>query len=135
MNTNKILVAALVGGVFSFLFGWLVFGILFPDIMHIDLPGFTKPEAEFSMVSMAISNLIWGLLLAFIFVHWANISTWIGGAKAGAILGLLISAAYDTGFFAMTNMFTMNSMLIDIAVNTVFVAIIGAVMGWWLGRK
>jgi uncharacterized membrane protein len=76
-----------------------------------------------------------GILIAYIFVQWANISTWLTGAKAGAILGFLISAAYDFGFFAMTHMFTLNSMAIDIIVNTFYVGIMGAVVGWWLGRK
>lgn len=135
MNTNKILVAGLVGGVFAFFFGWLVFGMLFPDLMKIPLEGFMKAEADMVMWAMVVSNLVWGLLMAYIFVQWANITTWLGGAKAGATLGLLISAAYDFSFFAMTNMFTLNSMLIDIIVNTLFVGIMGAVVGWWLGRK
>lgn len=135
MNTNKILVAGLVGGVFAFFFGWLVFGMLFPDLMKIPLEGFMKPEADMVMWAMVVSNLLWGLLMAYIFVQWANITTWLAGAKAGATLGLLISAAYDFGFFAMTNMFTLNSMLIDIIVNTIYVGIMGAVVGWWLSRK
>ena len=135
MNTNKILVAGLIGGVFAFFFGWLVFGFLFPDLMKIPLEGFMKAETDMVMWAMIASNLLWGLLMAYIFVQWANISTWLAGAKAGATLGFLISAAYDFGFFAMTNMYTLNSMLIDIVVNTLFVGIIGAVIGWWLGRK
>ncbi len=135
MNTNKILVAGLIGGIFAFFFGWLVFGLLFPDLMKIPLEGFMKPEADMVMWAMFVSNLLWGLLMAYIFVQWANISTWMAGAKAGATLGLLISAAYDFGFFAMTNMFTLNSMLIDIVVNTLYVGILGAVVGLWLGRK
>ncbi|MBK9737525.1 MAG: hypothetical protein IPO92_22255 [Saprospiraceae bacterium] len=135
MNTNKILIAALIGGVFSFFFGWLVFGIIFKDAMNVPMEGFMKPESEFVLWAMVVSNLMWGLLMAYIFVQWANISTWMSGATAGAILGFLISAAYDFGFFAMTNMFTMSSMLTDIAVNTVYVGIMGAVVGWWLGRK
>lgn len=135
MNTNKILVAGLIGGIFAFFFGWLVFGLLFPDLMKIPLEGFMKSEADMVMWAMFVSNLLWGLLMAYIFVQWANISTWMAGAKAGATLGLLISAAYDFGFFAMTNMFTLNSMLIDIVVNTLYVGILGAVVGLWLGRK
>jgi hypothetical protein len=59
MNTNKILVAGLVGGVFAFFFGWLVFGILFPDLMKIPIDGFMKPETDMVIWAMVISNLLW----------------------------------------------------------------------------
>ncbi|HRO09691.1 MAG TPA: hypothetical protein PK047_12570 [Saprospiraceae bacterium] len=135
MNTNKILVAGLIGGVVAFFLGWLFFGILFPDLLKIPLEGFMKPEAEMVMWAMIAANLLWGLFLAYIFVQWANISTWISGAKAGATVGFFISAIFDTGYYAMSNMFTLNSMLIDIVVNTLFAGLTGAVIGWWLGRK
>ena len=73
--------------------------------------------------------------MAFIFVQWASITTWMSGAKAGAILGLLIATAYDMNFYAMTTMFTLQDVVMDIIMNTLFVAVMGAVVGWWLGRK
>ena len=125
----------MIGGVVAFFLGWLFFGILFPDLLKIPLEGFMKPEAEMVMWAMIAANLLWGLFLAYIFVQWANISTWISGAKAGATVGFFISAIFDTGYYAMSNMFTLNSMLIDIVVNTLFAGLTGAVIGWWLGRK
>ncbi len=135
MNTNRILLAGLVGGVFAFLFGWLLWGIIFKDMMPAGMASVTRAEADMVMWAMVASNLIWGVLMAYIFVQWANISTWLSGAKAGAILGLLISAAYDMGFFSMTTLFTLQDVAFDIALNTFFVAVMGAVIGWWLGWK
>lgn len=135
MNTNKILVAGLIGGVFSFFFGWLVFGILLKDMMPSGMASVMRPEADMIMWAMIVSNLVWGLLMAFIFVQWANISTWMSGAKAGAILGLLIATAYDMNFYAMSTLFTLQDVVMDIVMNTLFVAVMGAVVGWWLGRK
>jgi len=135
MNTNKILVAGLIGGVFSFFFGWLVFGILLKDMMPSGMASVLRPEADMIMWAMIVSNLVWGLLMAFIFVQWANISTWMSGAKAGAILGLLIATAYDMNFYAMSTLFTLQDVVMDIVMNTLFVAVMGAVVGWWLGRK
>jgi hypothetical protein len=135
MNTNKILVAGLIGGVFSFFFGWLVFGILLKDMMPSGMASVLRAEADMIMWAMIVSNLVWGLLMAFIFVQWASITTWMSGAKAGAILGLLIATAYDMNFYAMTTMFTLQDVVMDIVMNTLFVAVMGAVVGWWLGRK
>ncbi len=135
MNTNKILVAGLIGGVFSFFFGWLLWGIVFKDMMPAGMASVIRPESDMIMWAMVVSNLLWGIFMAYIFVQWANISTWQGGASAGAIMGLLISAAYDTNFYSMTTLFTLQDIALDVALNTFFVATMGAVVGWWLGRK
>ncbi|MBK8517474.1 MAG: hypothetical protein IPL55_14660 [Saprospiraceae bacterium] len=135
MNTNKILVAGLIGGVFSFFFGWLIYGILLADMMPENVPDLNRAEADMIWWAVIVSNLLYGILFAYVFVQWASISTWMGGAKAGAILGFLITASYDTGLFAFTKMHTMQSMIMDIVVGTIFAAIVGAVIGWWLGRK
>jgi hypothetical protein len=135
MNTNKILVAGLVGGVFSFFFGWLVFGIILKDMAPNNIEGLMRADEDFVVWAMVISNLLYGLLFAYIFVEWASISTWMTGGKAGAILGFLIAGSYATSMFAMTNMNTMQSMIIDVVSNTIYSAIVGAVVGWWLGRK
>jgi len=135
MNTNKILVAGLIGGVAAFLLGWLVFGILLKDAMVSPVAGFMKPEEDMIWWAMIASNLIWGTTYAYIFVQWANISTWMSGAKAGATLGLLIALSYDLSFYAMSNMFTMQSMVTDVLASVFMSAAIGAVIGWWLGRK
>ncbi len=135
MNTNRILLAGLIGGVFAFFFGWLLWGIIFRDMMPSGMASVNRAESDMIMWALVASNLIWGILMAYIFVQWASISTWQTGATAGAILGLLISAAYDFGFYSMTTLFTLQDVAIDVALNTFFVATMGAVVGWWLGWK
>ena len=70
------------------------------------------------MWAMVASNLLWGVVMAYIFVQWANISTWQSRVTPGTILGLFISAAYDFGFFAMTTLFTLQDVAIYVALNT-----------------
>lgn len=84
-----------------------------------------KAEADMVMWAMIASNLLWGLLMAYIFVQWANISTWLPGLKQVLRLDFLLVQHMILVFFAMTNMYTLNSMLIDIVVNTLFVGIMG----------
>ncbi len=135
MNTNRILLAGLIGGVFGFFFGWLLFGILLNGQMPLGMTSVLRAESDMVMWAMVLSNLIWGLFLAYVFVQWANISTWMSGASAGALMGFLISAAYDTSFFSMTTMYTLSDVAMDVALNTLYVAVVGAVVGWWLGWK
>lgn len=135
MNTNKILISGLIGGIFSFFLGWLLWGILFKDMMNSDIAGMMRPESEMVMWAMALACLSYALLLSFIFVQWANISTWLSGAKAGAIIGLLIYLNIDLGMYSTTNIFSMTSVATDIVLGTFYSACIGAVIGFWLGRK
>jgi hypothetical protein len=136
MNTNKILVSGVVGGVFAFLLGWLIWGILLKDSMPDNVPGLMRGDADFIMWAMVVSNLAFGIFLAYIYVEWASISTWLTGAKAGAILGLLMSISIDFSFFAMSNMFSdLGQVAMDIVANTVWTAIVGAFIGWWLGWR
>ncbi len=135
MNFQKILVTGLIGGVFSFFLGWLLWGIIFKDAMPDNVPGLQKSESDMVMWAMVLSCLFLGLLLAYIFVQWSGISTWQSGLTAGAIIGFLLTCSVDLGLFSMTNMHTVRTILMDIGINTFYYAAIGAVMGWWLGRK
>jgi uncharacterized membrane protein len=63
----------------------------------------------------------------------AGVSTLSGGASVGAVFGLLISAGFDFTMFGTSNIFNMTALLVDIAASTVIAAIVGAVVGWYLG--
>ncbi|MCB0650035.1 MAG: hypothetical protein KDC85_02025 [Saprospiraceae bacterium] len=139
MNTNKILLAGLVGGVAAFLLGWLVWGIL--------LSGFyannAGPAAEAAMrgdkdmlwIPLILGNLAWGYFFAVIFGRWANISTFVTGAKAGAVLGLLVALFYDLMNLGTTYLMTTTGAIVDIIASALVSAIIGGVVGWMLGRN
>ncbi|MBK9256332.1 MAG: hypothetical protein IPM42_12665 [Saprospiraceae bacterium] len=136
MNTNKIVVAGIIGGVFSFFLGWLLWGILFKDMGASGMASVARADADFIMWAMVVSNLAFGFLLAYIYVQWASIATWLTGAKAGALIGLLMGISFDFSMFAMTTMFAnINEILMDIVLNVVYVALTGAVIGAWLGWK
>lgn len=130
----KILVAGLIGGIFAFFAGWLIYGILLKGWMPSGMAAVQRPETEMVWWAMIASNLLWGIFIAYVFVQWANISTLQGGAVAGAILGFLISAAFDTGLYSMTTLYATADIVKDVAMTTVFTALLGAVVGWWLGR-
>lgn len=138
MNTNKILLAGLIGGVASFLLGWLVWGIALQGVMKDTMGTATnvmKPESEMIWWALILGNIAGGLLLAMIYGRWGQISTFATGAKAGAVIGLLMSISYDMMWLATSNVMTFNGALIDILASTVVTAIVGGVVGWFLGRK
>jgi hypothetical protein len=136
MNLQKILISGILVGVVAFFLGWLLWGILLADFTAVEgMKAVMRPEEEMVMWAMGLANILWGLLLAYIFIQWANITTVQSGFIAGAVLGFLMSAAFDFGMFAMTNMYTLTDVIKDVVLNTVFVGVLGAFLGWWLGRK
>ena len=136
MKWTKVLFVGVLTGIFAFFFGWLVFGILIPDSTEYGVEGLMRGENEMVWWAMIISNLAWGLLLAYIFVRWASISTWWTGFKAALMIGFLITLSFDTGMYSMTNMFSdLTSLLIDLVLNTVYTGVLGALAGWLAGRN
>jgi hypothetical protein len=130
MNTTKLLLGTLAGGIVYFLLGWLAYGMLFGDT-------FAPPEgvAKSPMVmwSMIVSCLIWGLLITIVCGRWAGVKTFAGGATVGAIVGLLVSGAVDFSMYSMFNFMTIPGSLGDMAINAVLSGITGGVIGLVLG--
>lgn len=135
MNTKKILLGSFAGAVTYFLLGWLIYGMLLMDYMTNscpNFPGFNRNESEMLLWMMFISNLLSALLMAYIF-DLGKISGWMNGLKQGAIIGFIITAAFDTGMYAMTFMLTKNWMIVDVLAGTVMAAIVGAVIAAVMG--
>jgi hypothetical protein len=91
-------------------------------------------KTEPNLVVMFVSNLMYGLLYAYIFERWAKITTFMGGATAGTLIAVLIAAAFDLQFVAMTNMINdITFVFIDIACSAVIGAMVGGAIGLTLG--
>ena len=99
----------------------------------IEYAGLTKNPPD--MVPLALYNLVWGCLIAFIFEKWAGIRTFAGGFAGGAFLMFLISLATDLGFLAFMNMFkSLWFVAVDVVVVTFMGAVTGGVIGAILGK-
>ena len=133
MNT-KTLLGALIAGIVSFLLGWVIFGILLMDFYNsnmVQYSGLMKNPPEIWII--AVANLVYGLLLAWIFSA-ANVNTVSKGFSAGLIIGFLMTLGFDLMLYAQMNLYTAKLVAIDVILSAVFVGVIGAVLGWWFGR-
>ena len=136
MNTSKLLIGGIAGGVVSFLLGWIINGILLKDVMAGNMePGaaalFLDPPKYGTLI---ISNLAWGFLIAIIF-SWSGTHTALSGLRNGAIIGLVTTISIDLYFYSMMPIMNMTGVCLDIAAWTVLSAGIGAVVGMLMGRK
>jgi hypothetical protein len=74
------------------------------------------------------------LLTTIIFGRWASISTFVTGAKAGAVIGLLTGAFFDLIMLGTTNISTPTAAMADILVNGIIGMFVGGAVGWILGK-
>ncbi len=135
MDWKKFALGTLAGGVTFYLLGWLIYGIALEGFMETNAgsaTGVTKEPVE--MWAMILGCLIYAALLVYIFLQWANISTFPTGAKAGAIIGALTAAYSGFMSYSMNNLMTLTGTIVDIIAFVVLSAVIGGVVGLVLGK-
>lgn len=132
MQTNKLLLGTLAGGVTYFIAGFLLYGLLLMKFFEANSASdiMKDPMAWWALI---LGNLVWGFTLTYIFARWANISTFMGGLTAGALLGFLIALSVDLSMYGTSNISNLTATLVDPIVNGVMTGLTGGVIGWVLG--
>lgn len=95
MNTQKYAIASLGAAVFIFLYGWLVYGLLLADyVASISPAGSMLPQAEQSILFIALGCLIQGFGLGLIFVKGYEARGPMEGVRFGLFLGIFLLGLY-----------------------------------------
>lgn len=125
MNLKNFVIGGLAASVVYFMLGGIFYNLLFPNIY---------PTSEnHNMVFVYLGCLCVSLLLAYIFVRWAGITTFTSGAMAGGIIGLLYGFSFN--FFLYANMTADYTLIFtDVVINTVMGALTGGALGLLLGK-
>lgn len=138
MTAKNRILATLVGFVVFFLLGWLFYGFLLMDF-YADNAGSASNvmRAEDDMIwwALIVGNLLQAYFLVYVLGKWANISTFGGGFKAGAILGLILGLGMNLTMYGTSNMMNLTATLVDPLVFMIMMGITGGVIGVMLGRK
>ena len=138
MDSKKRIMATLAGFVILFLLGWLLYGMLLMDFYQANsgtVIGVMREESEMIWWALIVGNLLQAYLLVYIFGKWANITSFGGGLKAGAILGLILGFAINLTMYGTTNMMNLTAALVDPFVGAAMMGITGGVIGYVLGRN
>lgn len=125
MNAKSLIISSLVGGIVYFLLGWVFYGILFSDI-------YPSSDND-NLLFVFLGCLVYAIFLAFVFLKWANISTFSNGAQAGALLAFLTSLSMN--FFMFSNkIMDAKNFLLDIGIMLVCGVIVGGVIALVIGK-
>ena len=135
----RVAAATIAGAIVNFFGGWVIWGILlksyFDGTMNATAKAMMRPDQNF--VPLILAQIVFAFLFVFIFDRWASIRTFAGGAKAGAILSVLIGLGFDlqmSAFFVeMHNDSSLMPLIVDLLAGAVMGAIAGGVMGAVLG--
>ena len=131
----RVLAATVAGGITYFILGFLIFGLFLEEKMKPYLtvyPGLMKEVPDWAPLILA--NLVTAFLFAYILDNWAQIRTFVGGLKAGAIISFLQALSFQLMFLAFMNMHkSYIPVVMDVVASTVMGAITGGVIGLVLG--
>lgn len=135
MNSKKILIGGLTGGIIYFLLGYLFYGNLFLNFFMKNAgtaTGVSRAMDQFVWWSLVLGNILGGCLLSYVFVK-SNVKSAGSGLVTGAVIGFFTSASYDFVSYGTTNLVTTTGLLGDIGIFTLMSAITGAIVAWVCG--
>ena len=125
MNVKNFLAAGIIGGIVDFLLGWVFYGMLFKDIY----PESPNMKLEF----IFLGCITFGLLVSYIFIKWAGITSPTTGIIAGAIIGFIYGLSMN--FFMYSNIpLNIQNLIIDVLITTFISAIVGATVAFVNGK-
>lgn len=136
MDTKKFLMGTVVGGIAFFFLGYLIYGMALTDFMaaHVgSATGVQRPMEEMVWWSLLLGNFLGGAFLTYVFLKWANVSSFGGGLSTGATLGFFLAATFDFTMFATSNVVDLTGVITDVIAYSVMSGISGGVIGMVLG--
>lgn len=134
MDSKKLIIGTVAGGITYFILGFLLYGILLEGFFANHMGSATGAlKTEIMFWPLILGNLALAALLSYVFLKWAKIKSFGDGMKAGAVIGFLMALSYDMILYDTTNMMDLIASIVDVIVFAVGTAIGGGVIGLVLG--
>ena len=130
MDTKKLLLGTVAGGVTYFILGFLIYGVMLAGMMQGPC---MRAETDMVWWAMIAGNLGYAFLLSYVFLR-AGIGTLGAGLQAGAVVALVVALSVDLMMYATTMVIPdMMGIAVDVGASTVLGAGAGAVIGKLVG--
>ncbi len=133
IDRKKFALATFAGGIVFFVSGFVFYGLLLQDFMvaaYAD--GALKETPEWGILILA--DLIFGAFLTMVLRRWPDAGTVAEGAKAGAVLTLLLGLGFSLVTYATTNTIGAAVIPVEVVVSAIRGALAGGAIGAVLGR-
>ena len=131
---NRTVLATAAGALTSFVVGFLISGLALASFFAANTGSATGAIKDPpNLVAIALGQIPSALLLTLAIGKWGNSTSTVGGAKVGALFGLLIAASVDLTIYGTTNVQNLTVTLVDPIFGTLLTAVTGAVVGMVLG--
>jgi hypothetical protein len=131
----KAYLAALAGAVFSFLGGWVIFGMLLMDFYMANTTsyeGLMKTPMP-DLVFIFLSGLSASFLLTIIFTKWANVKTFGSGFTTGMTVYFFVIISFNLSMYGFYNLMNITLVFVDTLAQTIFGGLMGGIIGFILG--
>ena len=130
--SQRTVLAAVAGAVTLFVLGFLTYAVLLRDFFAANA---TAVQTEPVLWAIAVGELAFGCLLAYIFSRWAGISTFTGGFQGGAIIGALMALGFGLIQFGAIGALNLTAVAAEVVISLIRYGIAGGVVGLVLGRS
>ena len=130
MAQGRFWTASLAGGVTLFIAGFALWGLALAGFYEAHMgpvSGVTKEPVE--MVYLALSQIVWAVLLTVVMGKWAGVSGFGKGLMIGAVMGFLMSLSVGLSQYSMMNLVDLTAVLVDPFVTAVWSGLGGGVIG------
>ncbi|MBV9241503.1 MAG: hypothetical protein JO314_05800, partial [Acidobacteria bacterium] len=131
----RILAGGIAAAVVFFFGGWVLYGLLLRSYFDSTMNATAKSvmNTDPSMVPLALSEIAFGLLFAYILIKWATMRTFVGGAIGGATIIFLMSLGWDLQMTAFFKDMHVGSPYVPMIVDLICAVILGALAGGTIG--
>jgi hypothetical protein len=126
MNYKKLLISGLAGGALNFFLMWFLTSLL-PNASF-------PPAGNVPLLNYVLGSLVIGVLLAYVFIRFGDVKTFMSGLTNGLILGIIF------GIFSVLldlfNLFSTEMAMIawQIVITLIIAGLTGGLVGYLQGK-
>lgn len=135
MDTKKLLMGTVVGGISYFILGFLIYGMALESTMaSYSNSACMRPMEQMVWWAMIVGNLGFASALSYVFLRAGNVNTFGSGLQTGGVIAFLMILSVDLMMYSTTSLMTDTmGIVIDVIAGTVMGAITGGIIGATLG--